>query len=308
MSILKLIASTSYLTVNKTLAKKLSLEAAILYADLASVQIYWNERGEAWFFRTREQIEAETTLSRSKQIKAYKILEEHRLIQSKFKGIPAKKYYNIDAQCMQNLVDLLADDETTSCLKIERLEHQKLNGINKNIDNKNIDNNKLKEKSIKKEIEPEPNTQHQHSLKTPKPKKQKVAPKRKKGLDFNDITWPPVFEKNVILKNTFLEFAQMRKDCNKPYKTLKGIETKIRALAKDCQKYGIETVIGAIEFSTGSEYMGIFVQDYHNKKSKHEKQQTNNQPKQDIYTAYYNAIYNNEPEPQNNTIDIDWDE
>ena len=307
MSILKLIASTSYLTVNKTLAKKLSLEAAILYADLASVQIYWLERGESWFFRTREQIEDDTTLSRSKQIKAYKILEQHGLIQSKFKGIPAKKYYNIDAECMQNLVDLLDDDEIPSCLKIERLEHQKLNGINKNKENKNISNNKLKEKSIKKEIEPEAKAKQQNSLKTPKPKKEKVAQKRKKGLDFNDITWPPVFEKNAILKNTFLEFAQMRKDCNKPYKTLKGIETKIRALAKDCQKFGVETVIGAIEFSTGSEYMGIFVQDYHNKKSKHE-QQNHNQPTKGFYQAYYDAIYNNEPEAQNNTIDIDWDE
>ena len=307
MSILKLIASTSYLTVNKTLAKKLSLEAAILYADLASVQIYWHERGEAWFFRTRDQIEDDTTLSRSKQIKAYKMLEEKGLIKSKFKGIPAKKYYHIDSDCEENLVFLLSDNNTASCLKIKRLEHQKLNGINKNKENKNIDNNKLKEKSIKKENSSKSKSQSS-TLINPKTKKEKVPPKRKKGLDFSDITWPPVFEQNSQLKETFLVFAQMRKECKKPYKTLKGIETKIRALAKDCDKFGTETVIGAIEFSTGSEYMGIFVQDFYNKKTKHEKQRTNSQPKKGFYEAYHDAIYKDEPEAQNNTIDIDWDE
>jgi hypothetical protein len=232
-------------------------------------------------------------ISKGRCSQIIKSLEEKKMIKV--------KYYYEGRQIVKRVLNILKGGVYFS--KGGCLENAKDN-------NTSINNTILtyKEKSIKKEIEPEPNTQQQHSLKTPKPKKEKVAPKRKKGLDFNDITWPPVFEKNVILKNTFLEFAQMRKDCKKPYKTLKGIETKIRALAKDCQKYGIETVIGAIEFSTGSEYMGIFVQDYHNKKSKHEKQQTNNQPKQDIYTAYYNAIYNNEPEAQNNTIDIDWDE
>ena len=117
-----------------------------------------------------------------------------------------------------------------------------------------------------------------------------------------------MFEQNSQLKETFLVFAQMRKECKKPYKTLKGIETKIRALAKDCDKFGTETVIGAIEFSTGSEYMGIFVQDFYNKKTKHEKQRTNSQPKKGFYEAYHDAIYKDEPEAQNNTIDIDWDE
>ena len=316
MSILKLIASSSYLTVNKNLARSLSLEAAILYADLASTQLYWNERGEDWFFRTRELTEQETTLSRSKQIKAYKLLKGAGLIKDKFKGIPAKKYYQIDEECQKNLVSLLSDNKTASCLKIERLALQNLNGINKNTVNKNNINNKLKEKTLKKEnsksdkwvidlgitgqINPNP-------LKAEKEKKEKIAQKRKK-FTLADIDWPPIFDQNKKIKEQFLSFAQMRQELKKPYKTKKGTETKLRALAKDCEKYGIENVIGAIEFSEGSEYLGIFVHDYTTKKQRNEKQRINHPPKKDFYDAYREAIYNDTPEETNHTIDINWDE
>ncbi|MHC4240581.1 MAG: hypothetical protein ACYSUC_12680, partial [Planctomycetota bacterium] len=217
MSILKLIASSSYLTVNKNLARSLSLEAAILYADLASTQIYWNERGEDWFFRTRELTEQETTLSRSKQIKAYKLLKGAGLIKDKSKGIPAKKYYNIDGDCQKNLISLLSDNKTASRLKIERLGIQNLNDINKNTVNKNTVNNKLKEKTLKKEnsiFENKEITQ----LKTEKKEKEKIPQKRKK-FTLADIDWPPVFDQNKKLKDTFLSFAQMRQELKKPYKT-----------------------------------------------------------------------------------------
>jgi hypothetical protein len=306
MSILKLIASSSYLTVNKNLARSLSLEAAILYADLASTQIYWNERGEDWFFRTRELTEQETTLSRSKQIKAYKLLKGAGLIKDKSKGIPAKKYYNIDGDCQKNLISLMSDNKTASRLKIERLGIQNLNGINKNTVNKNTVNNKLKEKTLKKEnsiFENKEITQ----LKTEKKEKEKIPQKRKK-FTLADIDWPPVFDQNKKLKDTFLSFAQMRQELKKPYKTKKGTETKLRALAKDCEKYGIENVIGAIEFSEGSEYLGIFVHDYTTKKQRNEKQRINNEQKTDFYEAYRSAIYDDQPEETNHTIDINWDE
>ena len=309
MSILKLIASSSYLTVNKNLARSLSLEAAILYADLASTQLYWNERGEDWFFRTRELTEQETTLSRSKQIKAYKLLKGAGLIKDKFKGIPAKKYYQIDGSCQKNLVSLLSDNETASRLKIERLAIQNLNGINKNTVNKNTVNNKLKEKTLKKENSVFENNdiKNLNPLKTEKKEKEKIAQKRKK-FTLADIDWPPVFDQNKKLKEQFLSFAQMRQELKKPYKTKKGTETKLRALAKDCEKYGIENVIGAIEFSEGSEYLGIFVHDYTTKKQRNEKQRINNEPKQEFYEAYRSAIYNDTPEETNGTLDIDWDE
>ena len=43
MNILKLISSDNYWVVNKSIARLVGLEAAVLYADLASAQNYWNE-------------------------------------------------------------------------------------------------------------------------------------------------------------------------------------------------------------------------------------------------------------------------
>jgi hypothetical protein len=163
-----------------------------------------------------------------------------------------------------------------------------------------------KEKTLKKEnsiFENKEITQ----LKTEKKEKEKIPQKRKK-FTLADIDWPPVFDQNKKLKDTFLSFAQMRQELKKPYKTKKGTETKLRALAKDCEKYGIENVIGAIEFSEGSEYLGIFVHDYTTKKQRNEKQRINNEQKTDFYEAYRSAIYDDQPEETNHTIDINWDE
>lgn len=166
-----------------------------------------------------------------------------------------------------------------------------------------------KEKSLKKENSNFENKEINKvtQLKTEEKKKEKIAQKRKK-FTLADIDWPPVFDQNKKLKDTFLSFAQMRQELKKPYKTKKGTETKLRALAKDCEKYGIENVIGAIEFSEGSEYLGIFVHDYTTKKQRNEKQRINNEPKKGFYEAYRDAIYQDKPEETNRTIDIEWDE
>ncbi len=177
--------------------------------------------------------------------------------------------------------------------------------------NNTVNNNTLlinKEKTIKKENSIFENKEIKKvtQLKTEKKEKEKFPVKRKR-FTLEDIDWPPIFDQNKKLKEQFLSFAQMRQELKKPYKTKKGTETKLRALAKDCEKYGIENVIGAIEFSEGSEYLGIFVHDYTTKKQKHEKQ-INNEPKKDFYDAYREAIYQDQPKETDHTIDIDWDE
>ena len=67
MSLLKLIASDSFITVNKELIKKVGLEEAIILGELVSELDYWtknkglNEYG--YFLSTIENIEDKTTLS-----------------------------------------------------------------------------------------------------------------------------------------------------------------------------------------------------------------------------------------------------
>jgi hypothetical protein len=102
MNILELLSSNSYLTVNKALARKVGLEAAALFADLAGSQLYWNNQKELeyseWFFRTREQIEEQTTLSSKTQLRCIKILVDAGLLQTKLKGLPAVTHYLISQQ------------------------------------------------------------------------------------------------------------------------------------------------------------------------------------------------------------------
>lgn len=284
MSILKLIASSSFLTVNKEIARKLSLDAAVLFADLASAQVFWNDReqsSDVWFFRTRETIGQETTLKKRKQLSAYKLLTANNLIKEKIAGVPAKKYYLIDSECLENLHGLLLQNATARCCKTKQLDVAKCNGINKNKENKNKDNNKSKEKNFKKETKSDFSKPTQdevnqiaYELKTEKKeKKEKVPRKRKKAFCVQDCDFPPIFEQNEKLKQIFIDFAEMRQELKKPYRTKKGTETKLNTLAKDCDRFGIDNVIGAIEFSLGSEYLGIFVNDFVNKQQRHEQQQ-----------------------------------
>lgn len=127
-----------------------------------------------------------------------------------------------------------------------------------------------------------------------KEKKQKVPRKRKKAFCVTDCDFPPIFEQNEKLKQTFLDFAEMRQELKKPYKTKKGTETKLNTLAKDCDRFGIDNVIGAIEFSLGSEYLGIFVNDFVNKQQRHEQQQqkinNNNAEPESLHESFAKRI------------------
>lgn len=99
MTILQLIASDSFITVNKELIKLVGLEEAIIFGELASEWDYWSKRNEikdGWFFSTIENIEDKTTLSEHKQRKALNKLKELGFIDIMVKGLPAKRYIKIN--------------------------------------------------------------------------------------------------------------------------------------------------------------------------------------------------------------------
>jgi hypothetical protein len=106
MNVLKMIGSTSLLMANKEIIRLTDIETAILYSDLAGAQDYWSERSETtdgYFFRTQIEIELNTTLSAKVQLRCLRVLEDKGLIKTKVKGLPAKKYFSIDSDCMYRL-------------------------------------------------------------------------------------------------------------------------------------------------------------------------------------------------------------
>lgn len=102
MNVLKIIASNSYITVNKALIKAFGLEAAVLLGELASESNYW---GGEWFYSTVENIEERTTLNDYRQRKAIKELQKGGVIEAAVKGIPAKRYFRINEEQVFKILD-----------------------------------------------------------------------------------------------------------------------------------------------------------------------------------------------------------
>ena len=102
MGIRKPIANNDFITVNKEIARCLGLEEAVLLGELSEKYNYCESRNlldeEGFFFATAEDIEHETSLSAYKQRTAFKNLESKGIIETKFKGVPPKKYFKINKE------------------------------------------------------------------------------------------------------------------------------------------------------------------------------------------------------------------
>ena len=72
-SILKLISSDGFITLNKSIIKTLGLHESVMLGELASKYNYWKEKdnltNDGYFFCTIENIQEETSLSGSQQRK-----------------------------------------------------------------------------------------------------------------------------------------------------------------------------------------------------------------------------------------------
>lgn len=112
MNTLKLLASSSYITLNLALISKIGLEEAIMLGELASEFDYWTKHNglddNGYFFTTIENIEKKTALSDHRQRNALKHLQELKLIDYKVSGIPAKRYIRLNEF---NIADLLKDSK-----------------------------------------------------------------------------------------------------------------------------------------------------------------------------------------------------
>ena len=201
MGILQLISTSNFITVNKDLIKELGLEEAILLGELASEYDYWNNKNEiedGYFYSTIENIEEKTTLTAYKQRKCLENLKNKGIIDIQIRGIPAKRYIEINEEKVVEIFNnKLLKNLTTGCKKNSQLEVKKLNG-NNNIINNNINNN------IKKE-------------------------KNKKRKTFEEV----IAENNCSeeLESSIRDFIDMRKTIKKPM-TSKALELLIKNLDK----------------------------------------------------------------------------
>lgn len=147
MSILKLLASDGFLSVNKHIARIVGLDAAVLLAELASSHNYFEVTeqltDDGMFFETVDRIEENTTLSKYQQSKAVNVLTDAGILETRKIGIPAKRYFKINEQVVLNLLDdKRLKNLTTVSKKNEPLEVKKVD-CNNNIDNKKESNKRF---------------------------------------------------------------------------------------------------------------------------------------------------------------------
>lgn len=136
----KILGHTAYWMVNKTIARVTSIEAALLLADLADKELYFNTRdevdNEGYFFNTADNIQRDTTLTYHSQKKALKLLMGVGFVETKLKGVPAKLHFKIVENKILKFLN-------TGIEKNSKLELENFNT------NKNKTNNNKKNKTIK---------------------------------------------------------------------------------------------------------------------------------------------------------------
>lgn len=106
--IANMMAQGNYFSFHKSFAKHLGLEEAVILGDLINRYQYYRTNGklddEGLFYCTVGTLEADTTLSDYKQRKAIATLQNKGIINTKLKGLPAKRYIELNAE---KIIDIL---------------------------------------------------------------------------------------------------------------------------------------------------------------------------------------------------------
>ena len=152
MSVLELLSSSNFISVNKSIAAEVGLEAAVILGELASEHNYWSNRNEledGYFYSTVENLQEKTFLSGHNQRIALEKLTEKGWIDIKKKGLPAKRYIKLNEE---QILLFFVNDNSLKILTTgdKNFEEQDIQNFNVN---NNISNNNIEEEYIDKLIE-----------------------------------------------------------------------------------------------------------------------------------------------------------
>ena len=108
--------SGNYIAANRTLIKAFGLHVAVIIGELASEARFWKKEGkleDGWFFSTVENIENATGLNSYYQRDAIKQLQGLGFIETKYKGLPRKRYFRINGMAIiQTIAEIEEEEET----------------------------------------------------------------------------------------------------------------------------------------------------------------------------------------------------
>lgn len=125
-------------------------------AVFLSQAFYWHYRTkdtEGWFYKTRDEWEEETGLTRKEQESARKSLKEYGILHEKSEGLPRRLFYQIDVVKLEELLaDLYGQKLPSSRSESYQLEGPELPGFIKDTETTTETTTETK-KINKKEIE-----------------------------------------------------------------------------------------------------------------------------------------------------------
>jgi hypothetical protein len=109
------------------------LTGSVTAALMLSQAVYWSKRAnssnEGWFYKTRDQWEEETGLTRYEQESARKALRKLSFWNEELRGVPAQMHYRVDITALSNELLLVAESLTEKPYKNARLlESSQLDG------------------------------------------------------------------------------------------------------------------------------------------------------------------------------------
>lgn len=108
--------SGNYIAANRSLIKAFGLHASVIIGELASEARFWKREGklhDGWFFSTVENIEEATGLNAYYQRDAIKQLQELGFIETKYMGLPRKRYFRINGmKIIQTIAEIKEQEET----------------------------------------------------------------------------------------------------------------------------------------------------------------------------------------------------
>lgn len=140
MSILNLLASNGFITVNKQIMRELGLEEAVLLGELCSEYVYWESQNKLtddnMFFCSVNKLEENTGLSDRKQRRIIKRLEELEILETQLKGLPATRYFKINVEQLFLICKMSSFKMQDEFFQNARSYLSKCKGSN-NINNKN---------------------------------------------------------------------------------------------------------------------------------------------------------------------------
>ena len=137
-SIKELIRGTGYWVLNKKIVKQLGVETAFLLSSFADAEDMLSDK-DGWFYQTTETVENITTLSRYKQDRCIKQLEDIGILQKQTRGLPPKRYFKIDYDSVTNL---LVSNSHIDMLETDKSNSEKL-ATSKELSNKSLSNEEL---------------------------------------------------------------------------------------------------------------------------------------------------------------------